>query len=335
LARKQKLVRCSVCGEVGRRKRNTIVERYSYPEKIVAVPNISQFRTTADAWDYAAKVCLRMSQRALKDPPLDLKFDDEIAELFYEIFRKVVPHSDADIRNFESIHRQRIKERLAKYTTNSDATVSRMSLSLLYGATVCTIMSDKLYSPYYAIFEESEIQRKVAYAIYTFFSQLLVDERAKATWLGWSNIIRDYKGFGPGAAAKMHSDEIRGGSLSRKQVKDRASDVLKKEQDVARYEPAFLDLLGDSEQLIKNDRSATADMLISFEKYQFAVYDQERKYEYAWVVHDKTSSYNPKGEYFKEGKKKSVYSNKSKSRWCPISPYQSLPIVSVHNEGAE
>lgn len=39
-----------------------------------------------------------------------------------------------------------------------------------------------------------------------------------------------------------------------------------------------------------------------------------------------------KSEYFKEGKKASTYSSKSKSRWCPISPYQSLLIVSDHGD---
>jgi hypothetical protein len=306
--------------------------KFSYPQETVSVPNLSQFDTTADAWDYAAKVCLRMSQRALKEPPSDAESDNRIAEAFYETFGTVVPHSNADIRKFESIHRQRIKERLAKYRSIPDAIVSRMSLSLLYGAIVCTIMCDILYNPYRAIFVESELQRKVAYSIYTFFSQILVDERAKTTWFGWFNIVLDCIRFGPGAAAKMHANEIKDGAMTRKQVKDKTSDVIKKAEDTVRYEPAFFTLFRDTGRLINSNTYAAADMLALFEKFQFEVYDQERKYKYAWVVHDKTSSYNSKGEYFKERKKKSTYSSESKSRWCPISPYQSLCIVSDEDD---
>jgi hypothetical protein len=319
---------------VGRIKRNTIVNTYSYPESTVVVPNISQFATTADAWDYAAKVCLRMSQRALKDPPRDAKSDSRIAEVFYEHFRTVVPHSDADIRNFESIHRQRIKERLAKYGTNPNAMVSRMSLSLLYGAVVCSVMSSimsyLLHNPYHATFERAQVQmRESAYAIYTFYSQFLIDERAKTTWVGWFNIVHDAITFGPNAAAKMHAKEVMGGSLTRKQVKDRKSDVIKKALDAVTYEPAFHAMFRESGQLIKSNADAAAKILGLFAKFQFEVYDQERKYQYAWVVHDKTQEPSSNGEYFKEGKKRSLYSLKSKSRWCPISPNQSLPRVSA------
>jgi hypothetical protein len=68
---------------------------------------------------------------------------------------------------------------------------------------------------------------------------------------------------------------------------------------------------------------------------QLDIYDQTRKYEYAWVVHDKNPSDRPNSEHFKEGKKTSTYSRKAKSRWCPISPYQSLPIVSEDGAGTE
>jgi len=223
LPRKQKLVWCPVCHKVGRVKRNKIAITFCYPEKIVSVPNISKFDTTADAWEYAAKVCLRMSQRVLRDPAPDAMCDCEFAEAFYEHFRTLIPHSDADIRNFESIHSQRIIERLGdKHNKINyvEGKVSKMALSLLYGAIVCTVMSD-LLSDVPAFCKDAKIMKKSACAIYTFYSQLLVDERAKTTWLGWFKIIGDYKRFGPSAAAKLHANEMRGGSLSRKQVKNR------------------------------------------------------------------------------------------------------------------
>jgi hypothetical protein len=76
-------------------------------------------------------------------------------------------------------------------------------------------------------------------------------------------------------------------------------------------------------------------MLASFERLQFQVYDQIREYQYAWVIHGKDSSSSSSSSkdhaYFKEGRKISLYSKNSKSRWCPISPNQSLPTVSLND----
>ena len=328
MVRKRKLVVC-ICGQVGRRKRNAVIMRFSYPQDTVAVPNVSQFETVADAWDYSAKVFLRLSQRALENPPVDEKLDSQIAQTTYEHFRTILPHSDDDINYFESIHTQRIKERQAICQVNPDAKVSRMSLSLLYGAIVCTVMSNKLFNPYHAIFKGGEVERKVAYAIYTFYSQLLIDERAKTTWVGWYNIVYDFiTKVGPGAAAKKHANEVAGGSLTRKQVKDKKSEVINKALDDLRYRPVFESLLRSTGQLIKSNTNAAAYMLNQFERFQFEVYDQERKYEYAWVIHDKTQQPGSNDEFFQESRRTSIYSKKSKSNWCEISPYQSLRIVS-------
>ena len=333
LARKEKLVICSMCKEVGRVKRNTIVMTFCYPERTVSVPNISQFDTTADAWDYAAKVCLRMSQRALREPPSSAKSDAEIAEAFYEHFRTLIPHSDSDIRNFESTHSQHIKERLGgKHTkiNNLQGKVSRMALSLLYGAIVCTVMSN-LLSDIPGIFQDVEIRRKSAYAIYTFYSQLLVDERAKTTWLGWFNIITDsIKELSPSGAAKRYAKGIRGGSLSRKQVKGKKSDVMKKLLDAVTYEPIFLKMFKETGLLTRINRDVSADILARFEKLQFEVYHQKREYKYACVIHDKSSSSyrsNDDNQYFREGNKTSLYSKKSKARVHEISPFEPLTEV--------
>jgi hypothetical protein len=331
LARKLKLVKCSVCGEVGRIKRNRIVKKLSYPEKVVSVPNISQFDTIVDAWDYAAKICLRMSQRALRKPPSDVEFDNRIAEALYEHFRTMMPHSDEDIRRFESLHRRLIEERLAEHASNINAVVSRMSLSLLYGGIVCTVMSDSFnYPP--STPEELKKQKEAAYMIYTHYRELLIDERVKTTGIGWLNIQLDAVRFGPNAAAKKHTNEIIGGSLTRKQIRAKAPEISMTAQDIIRYDVAFRTLFKKFGWWIRRDPNRSEIMLALFDRFQFQVYDQERRYEYAWVIHDKTlsSSYTSKdGQYFKEGRKTSLYSKNSKSRWCPISPYQSLPIVSI------
>lgn len=324
MPRKQSLVRCPVCHKEGRVRRNTISITFCYPEKTISVPNISKFDTTADAWDYAAKVCLRMSQRVLKDPPPDAKTDCEIAEVFYEHFRTLIPNSDAGIRNFESIHSQRIIERLDNKHNQInyvEGKVSKMALSLLYGAIVCTVMSD-LLSNIPAIFHDVEIRRKSAYAIYTHYSQLLVDERAKTTWLGWFHIVVDsITELSPNAAVKRYAKGIRGGSLSRRQVKGREIDVIKKLQDVVTNDPIFLKMFEESGLLIRSNKEASAGILSRFEKFQFEVYHQKREYRYACVIHDKSSLYSSKdNQYFKEGKKTSLYSKNSKGEVHEISP---------------
>jgi hypothetical protein len=333
LPRKQRLVRCPVCHKEGRVKRNTIAIRFCYPEKTVSVPNISKFDTTRDAWDYAAKVCLRMSQRVLKDPHADAKTDSEMAAAFYEHFRTLIPHSDADIRNFESIHSQRIIERLRNMHNKIDYVenkVSKMALSLLYGAIVCTVMSD-LLSEIPANSQDVKIRRKSAYAIYTHYSQLLVDERAKTTWLGWFCIVTDsITELSPKAAVKRYAKGIRGGSLSRKQVKGKERHVIKKLLDSQKYDPIFLKLVEDTGLLIRRNKEALADILSRFEKFQFEVYHQKREYQYAYVIHNKSSSYSPKdNQYFKEGKKRSLYSKKNKGIVHEIFPSESLTEVTA------
>jgi hypothetical protein len=331
LPRKQRLVRCPVCHKEGRVKRNMISITFCYPEKTVSVPNISKFDTTTDAWDYAAKVCLRMSQRVLKDPPVDAKTDSEMAAAFYEHFRTLIPHSDLDIRNFESVHSERIIERLHNMPDKInyvEGKISKMALSLLYGAIVCTVMSD-LLSEIPVSSQEVKIRRKSAYAIYTHYSQLLIDERAKTPWLGWFYIVTDsITELSPNAAVKKYAKGIRGGSLSRKQVKGKELDVMKKLQEVVTYDPIFLKMFEESGLLIRSNKEASAGILSRFEKFQFEVYHQKREYRYACVIHDKSSLYSSKdNQYFKEGKKTSLYSKNSKGDVHEISPSELVTKV--------
>ena len=333
MPRKQRLVRCPVCHKEGRVKRNTIAIRFCYPEKTVSVPNISKFDTTPDAWDYAAKVCLRMSQRVLKDPPADAKTDSEMAAAFYEHFRTLILHSDADIRNFESIHSERIIERLRNMQDKInyvEGKVSKLALSLLYGAIVCTVMSD-LLSEIPANSQDVKIRRKSAYAIYTHYSQWLIDERAKTTWLGWFCIVTDsIDELSPSAAVKRYAKGIRGGSLSRKQVKGKELHVIKKLLDAQTYDPIFLELFEDTGLLIRSNKEAAADILSRFEKFQFEVYHQKREYHYACIIHDKSSLYNSKdNQYFKEGKKTSLYFKDSKGEVHEIFPSDPLSEVNI------
>lgn len=304
-----------------------------YPEKTVSVPNISKFDSTSDAWDYAAKVCLRMSQRVLRDPIPAAKTDSEIAEIIYEHFRTLIPHGDEDIRNFESIHSQCIIERVRNMQGKInyvEGKVSQMALSLLYGAIVCTVMSD-LLSEIPANSQDVKIRRKSAYAIYTHYSQWLIDERAKTTWFGWFCIVTDsIDELSPTAAIKRYAKGIRGGSLSRKQVKGKELDVIKKLLDAQKYDPIFLELFEETASLIRSNKDVAADILSRFEEVQFEVYHQKREYQYACVIHDKSSFYSSKdNQYFKEGKKRSIYYKNSKGIVHEIFPSQPLTEVNA------
>ena len=307
--------------------------KFSFPQKIVSVPNISQFDTISGAWDYAVRVCLRMSQRFLILGPSDTELDNKLADEIYKESKRLIPHSDEDIRRFESLHCKLIEKRLAEQPSNFNMVVSRPSLSLLYDAIVCSVMADICY--YYPSSAPDEVkkQREVAHMIYIHYKDLLIDERAKVTSLTWLEILGDHLSFGPNAAAKRHAGEIRGGSLSRRQIKTKAPEIITRELDSLKCNTDYLYIFTKYEQQIKRHPYWSRRVLDLFDMDQYLVYGQKRNYEYAWVVHNKksSSSYGSRNpsDYFKEGRKASFYSRNSKSGWCPISPYQQLTEVSV------
>jgi len=86
--------------------------RFRYPVDKVHVPNAERIWTISDAWDYAAKVCLHMSQKMMKFPPPP-HLDEDIATSLYEHFRSVVPtYTDNEIAQFESFHRHIIQTKI-------------------------------------------------------------------------------------------------------------------------------------------------------------------------------------------------------------------------------
>ena len=97
-------------------------------------------------------------------------------------------------------------------------------------------------------------------------------------------------------------------------------------EDAITCEPFFHEAFRKIGLLTRISEEASADILSRFEKFQFEVYHQERAYEYAWVIHKKTSRSHEDydDDYFKEGKKTSLYYEDSKSERCPISPSQPL-----------
>ncbi|HEY9406546.1 MAG TPA: hypothetical protein VIP53_03745 [Nitrososphaera sp.] len=55
-------------------------KRFTYPMDKVPIPHLDALETPADAWDYASKVYLRMSQRVLFDRHLEPTTDAELAD---------------------------------------------------------------------------------------------------------------------------------------------------------------------------------------------------------------------------------------------------------------
>lgn len=100
--------------------------------------------------------------------------------------------------------------------------------------------------------------------------------------------------------------------------------------DAKSYDPIFLKLVEDTGLLIRSNKEASADILSRFEKFQFEVYHQKREYQYAYVIHNKSSSYSSNdNQYFREGKKRSLYSKKSKSLVHEIFPSEPLTEVTT------
>lgn len=148
------------------------------------------------------------------------------------------------------------------------------------------------------------------------------------SWSTKCTIVRTF------AAVKKYAKGIRGGSLSRKRVKAKESEVLTKLLDAEKQGTIFLKLFEETGLLIRGNREASADMVHRFERFQFEVYHQKRMYQYAWIIHDKSSLYSSNdNQYFKEGKKRSLYSENSKGEVHEIFP--SEPLIEVNAKHKE
>ncbi|MFL6401030.1 MAG: hypothetical protein ACJ72J_15820, partial [Nitrososphaeraceae archaeon] len=81
--------------------------------------------------------------------------------------------------------------------------VSRLSISCLYNAIICLVLSDM--SEHYFLQVPEEIKKEFAYAIYTVFSLFAVDLRHSALPAMLLKIFSDVENYGYHAASRMHS----------------------------------------------------------------------------------------------------------------------------------
>jgi hypothetical protein len=303
---------------------------------MVRVPTAGEIYTISDAWDYGTKVCLHNSQMVLKFPP-DAALDNALAPGMYDFFRVVTSLTDSDIREFECRHRRIIEGRLAARTHKPAAhkgqqlvrlpdydqmsfaipyepihtrvpadtgRVSRFSLSLLYGAIVCTVISNYTWRSR-SIVEPTENEKLAARAICAHFSLLYVDERMRMTWLGWQQLMLDSIHDGIGAAINKHATILDDGTkvrLTRKQVLNNSTEVFEKAQETVIHAQIFDRLFKGYGRYAKSDPARAAFFDNAFRRFQFKVYEQETTYHYAWIVHEN-------------------------GRRCAVSPYRSPRIA--------
>ena len=209
-------------------------------KRTTSIPRKEGILSVADAWEYAAKVNLRLREYMILFPPNN-SFDKRATELTYDYFNLGL-HSDDEIKAFEARHliipSKNLRTKLKQLTlqVRSTATynprdqvygdfainklpafrtvhtkvpqnaghVTRSSVSYLYAAIVCYIFRDisKLYP-----FPE-EFHRELAYSIYTRFSMLengLSDLRYAYSLPRWISILQDAEKYGYGNAAQMNA----------------------------------------------------------------------------------------------------------------------------------
>jgi hypothetical protein len=71
---------------VGIKEILTQCDSIQYPVDMVRLPNVDDIFTISEAWDYEAKVCLHISQMALKFPSDRSLTEKDNCEITYLIF---------------------------------------------------------------------------------------------------------------------------------------------------------------------------------------------------------------------------------------------------------
>jgi hypothetical protein len=173
-----------------------------------------------DAWDYAAKICLRQHRNMIRFPP-HTPLDGVIANERYNFFRMFCPHNEDEIKAFESRQFQRLVEyskghpvtfRTKASSINDNdmcyykmdrpkdpplhlqvpedaGRITKSSIALLYGSIVCTVLRQFSRQKYCT--EEQEI--KYAHAVYRYFSLFRnqIDDRNRRDLYQWNKIMQD------------------------------------------------------------------------------------------------------------------------------------------------
>jgi hypothetical protein len=318
--------------------------QFSYPTDKVHLPNTEQIWRISGAWDYAAKVCLRMSQMMMKFPPRPT-LDADIATSLYSYFMTVSPHTVKDINKFETFHRRIIKSRILaskndvrdlqapgeqeeqgdkiKHQPDYDTLsfedeekhihtplplntgkVTKSSIAFLYGAIVCTVISRQNYNED-SVFEPSEEERIVAKAICTEFQLLYVDERMRKDWSGWFQVMLDAHLDGIGTARTKHATKLDEGDVV-KLSRKQIQKKFTKTWDMARQVNTYLPLFEELFKRYGQHIKSHPARAASFALDFLKV---------QFSVYDQSTTYRYASVIHDGGEK------------CPVSPYESLRVI--------
>jgi hypothetical protein len=318
--------------------------QFRYPTDKVHLPNADHIWTISGAWDYAAKVCLRMSQMMMKFPPRPA-LDASIATSLYSYFMTVSPHTDKEITKFETVHRRIIKSRILAsendardhralgeqeehedkikqqpdYDTLSfeneeehihtrlpanTGKVTKSTIAFLYGAIVCAVISRQNYNED-SLFKPSEEERIVAKAICTEFQLLYVDERMRKDWSGWFRVMLDAHLDGIGTARTKHATKLDDGDIV-KLSRKQIQKKFTKTWDMARQVNTYLPLF---EELFKRYGQHIKSHPARAASFALDFLDVQLS------IYDQSTTYRYASVIHDGGEK------------CLVSPYESLRIV--------
>ena len=206
-------------------------------KRIVNIPKADRATINIpNAWDYAAKVFLRIREQMILFPPSS---SNDVYTQGYGIFPKLKLHNAEQIKDFESRHLSTISKNVNKkkaqltppqsvigrpiektaeydYRDNNQlkeddiimhiklldeaGRITKSSISWLYASIVCLVLRDIST----ALSLPQEVEKEYAYAIYTYFSVFEIDLRRRRTWYRWAHISEDVRNHGYHAAASMN-----------------------------------------------------------------------------------------------------------------------------------
>jgi hypothetical protein len=222
MARSKSNLKCPNCGELG----GFLTRRWV--KAVVNVPRRDKITCVADAWEYGAKVHLRIREMAI------LSRDDEnstisLATNGFNALSEIMGHTEGEIKNFESKIRSQIprtvrsreryfsskpKSNVIKFADGTEdrrtdpihlklpqsgLKNSKFANSLLYGALVCLAVSRII-----RVFPGINKDDGVIESVFTHFNILHADTRCSFTLVKYYKIFLDAQEHGFRAATRLN-----------------------------------------------------------------------------------------------------------------------------------
>lgn len=218
---------CPTCKTSGFLAKRYVKDKVQIPKKSIV--------NLVDAWEYAAKICLRLQRNMIRFPP-HTPLDEGIANE-----RMFCPHNEDEIKAFESRQFQRLVEYSKEYpftfriqtktpSINKNTTITyemnrpkdsplhvllpedagritKSSIAYLYGSIVCTVLREFSRQKYFS--EEEE--KQYAHAIYRYFNLFrnYIDDQNRRYLIQWIKIIQDKFNHGNNAGSALNSINTR------------------------------------------------------------------------------------------------------------------------------